>query len=903
MGRIQSNVGLSTGLDIQKTVDQLMSISQRPRDAQLNRVKALQSQQVALNEITALVVGLQLQTDRIGNPSTISTSTVSSSKSDVISASVSGTAVPGNYKLQVVQTAQSSTASSGPLSSSSDTLQAGEFVVRTGGFVDSSISLDELNGGAGVSRGIIQITDRSGQSTKVDLRFAATVDDVLKAINSSGARVTARTSGDRIVLSDISGQSVSNLVVEDLEGSQTVADLGLSGVNVASNTATGSDISSLGSLTRLATLKDNRGVSFVAGNDLTATLRDGTVLQIDANATSNPSTVAQLVSSINAKDATKFEIRIAENGDGFEVIDKTTGSGNFSVSGSLAKQLGLAETPTSSNTITGERVQNTITGPLLSTLRGGKGIGTPGSIQISDRNGNSATVNLSGSQSLRDVIERINSSGIGVSAVLNRSRTGITLTDVTGSTTNNFIVADADANNSATKLGIATSVSANSIDSKELGAQFISEATELSKLNQGRGVRLGSFTITNSAGRPKTVNLTAAAPKTVGDVLAAINDNAIDVTARLNDDGDGIVIIDNSGGTGSFSIAENNSGNTALDLGIRGSGVAKTSPDRQEINGSQTFRLKIEATDKLSDVAKKINEANGPVTASLLTSGPSTVRLLFTSRSSGSIGRFVANGDSLGLQVNSTGSGRDSLLSVGSTAEIGGTLVRSSTNNISNAIDGVVLNVKSESRDPIDVNVESSNSTLDRNLQLFVDQFNKVRDKIAKETEYNTTSKTTGILLGSSEVLRVEQSLNRFILQRTASQGGISSLQQLGLSFSESGKLELDKEKLTKAIQANPDGVKKYLTEEKTGFGARAKSLLDSLVGVDNSTLVNRTNSIQRQVEAGTARVDALNLRLERERDRLLKQFYALEESTAKIRSNTNYLSDIQSVLYQFQQG
>lgn len=73
--------------------------------------------------------------------------------------------------------------------------------------MDTSPSVDELRGGSGIARGKIRITDRTGASREVDLRFAANTDDVLKAINNtSGLRVSAKTVGDRIVLSDLTGK-------------------------------------------------------------------------------------------------------------------------------------------------------------------------------------------------------------------------------------------------------------------------------------------------------------------------------------------------------------------------------------------------------------------------------------------------------------------------------------------------------------------------------------------------------------------------------------------------------------------------------------------------------------------------------------------------------------------------
>jgi flagellar hook-associated protein 2 len=896
MGRIQSNVGLTTGIDIQKTVDQLMAVSGRPRDALQVRIKGLQAQQVVLNELTALVVGVQLQSDRIGNASNISTVAVASSKTDVITATVSGTPIAGNYPVQSIQTAQTATAASSPLGSASDTVQSGEFVVRTGGFIDSSQSLDDLRGGLGVARGKIRITDRSGQSKEVDLRYASNLDETIQAINNSGLRISARTNGDKIVLNDLSGSTLSNLIVEEVGGGRTADDLGLAGVNVALNTATGEDLAYLSPSTRLGTLRDNRGLNFQTGKDLTVTLRDGTSLEIDANATRNPTNVGQLLANINAADSNKFEIKVATNGDGFEIIDKTAGSGTFSATGALADQLGFTGVAESGGKIQGARVQNVLQGPLLSSLNGGKGIGTPGKLSITNRNAVTTEVDLAGSTSLRDVIDKINSSNAGVTASLNRSRTGLVLQDVTGATAGNLVIANGDSNNSATKLGIVADASQNSVDSKSLKLQYIHESTEIGKLNQGRGVRFGTFTITNAAGLTKTISLSSSTTKTVGDVLTAINNNAIGVTARLNDDGDGIAISDSSSGSGDFSITDDQSGNAALDLGIRGKGTNQTNPNRKEINGSQTFRLSFTASDSISQVVQKINESNGPVSASILTSGTNNVRVLFTSRTSGEAGRIHADGDSIGINVNNTGSGRDAIISVGGSSDSGGTLVKSSTNTISNAIDGVVLTVRGTSTESVDIGVSTNNSTLERNLQLFVDQYNKVRDKIKKETEFNTETKTTGLLIGSSEVLRVEQSLSRFINQRSFASGSVQSLLQLGVSLDDTGKLSLDKDKLSKAIQRNAGDVKDFLTKEKTGFGARAKVLLDSLVGINNSTLVNRTQALNRQIESSTDRLANFNGRLDRERERLLKQFYDLENSIAKIRNNGSSLNQIQNL-------
>lgn len=55
--------------------------------------------------------------------------------------------------------------------------------------------LEDLNGGGGVGRGTIEIQDRAGQTTQIDLTSALTVDDVLNAINND-PRIDVRAQAD-----------------------------------------------------------------------------------------------------------------------------------------------------------------------------------------------------------------------------------------------------------------------------------------------------------------------------------------------------------------------------------------------------------------------------------------------------------------------------------------------------------------------------------------------------------------------------------------------------------------------------------------------------------------------------------------------------------------------------------
>ncbi|MFN6129084.1 MAG: flagellar filament capping protein FliD [Planctomycetota bacterium] len=898
MGRIQSNIGLNTGIDIAKTVDQLVSISAQPRDRLQNRLKGLENQQVAINELTALVISVQLQTTRLGSATNLDSTKVNSSRSEVLSATATGSPARGTYVLQAIQTAQSSTATSQVFASATEGLETGELVVRAGGFVDRPTKLEDLRGGVGIANGKIRIVDRGGVASTVDLRFSTTIDDVVKTINSAtNLRVSARISGDRLVLTDTTGQTTSNLIVEELGDGRTAADLGFSGINVASSSVTGDDLVYLSNTTRLASLRDQAGIAFRSGNDMSVTLRDGSTIQVDANSSTRPTTVGQLLTAINAVNSTKLEARIASDNKSIELVDKTSGGGTVSATGRLADQLGLSSATAVGGVLSGSRVANALGGPLLSSLRGGVGIGNASSISITNRSGIATSINLSGAKSLRDVIDAINSAGAGVTASLNRSKTGIMIQDVTGSTASNLIIANNDANNTATKLQVAASVSANTVDSGSLQLRYVSEATDLSQLNQGRGVRSGTFDIVNSLGTKRSIDVGALTNKTVGGLIEAINASGIGVVAAVNEAGDGIVVNDTSGGAGTFSITDRTGSFAAKDLKIAGQGKSKVVEGNtvSQIEGSGTYRLDVGTSPTLSSLVDKINQSDGPLTASLLVAG-STTRILFNSRASGEAGRIVVDGSDVGIDASTTSTGRDAIISISPTEFSGGTILRSSSNTLDKAIQGLSIQVATVDSAPVEIRVEKDNASIERNLQLLADQFNKVRDRLNTVASFDSATGKTGILYGSNEVLRVEQGLTRMLSQNFSGFAGIRSMEQLGLSLDKEGKLRLDKTKLAQAIERDPQGVTDFLTKENTGFAARSKDLLESLVGVGKGVLVSRTESIQKRIDDGNKRIEFLNEKLDRERNKLLLQFIRMEEAIGRIKTNSSGLSSLQAL-------
>lgn len=1026
MGRIQANNGIISGIPITETVDQLMKIEARPRDLLVSRINTLQTQQVAITELTATLIGVQLSARKLADTKLYDSKTVTSSQPNLLTATASGAPHAGAYRFTPVRQATAQQLLSSGFATTDESLGAGSFSLQFGGYVNEGQELSALNGGAGVQRGKIRITDRSGASAVVDLRFAQNIDDVLQAINTTDTlQVNAVAVGDHIELLDRSGSAVSNFKVQEVNGGSTAADLGLANIDVASNKVTGGDILKLHAGLGLSQLNDGSGVGFRKElADLNVTLRDGTSLQLDfhrqakaasfttttttgaadsqisltaktaggeydgvritfvddpgvtagsetvvyddsnpANKTltvhiqagattadnvitainsdplagplftaaratgSNGSgqiatsdtgvtgggaaqtvrqekTLGELLETINATDPTRLKAEISADGDHLVLTDLTADhGGTFAVSstlgGSLAEDLGLTGAAVG-NQLVSSKLQGGLKSTLLKSLNGGQGLGELGAISITDRSGAAATVDLSSAVTLDDVLTAINSAGLGVAARINASRNGLTLVDTTGAVASNVTISSADGNNTAEKLKIVTDSTQTSINSGSLAKQLVSDSTLLSSLRGGQGITRGKFIITDGASKSALVDLTDESLQTVGDVIDAINELAIDVEARLSADGSGFEVVDRSSGSELPGIRDIGAGTTAKELRL--TGTAETvdlggGQSEKVVRGSQIVTINVSETDTLSDVVTKINDLKAGFSAGILSdgSGQTPHRLTIQSTVIGKDGRLIVD-STYGQTFEELVAGRDALLQLGASETSNGILVTSKSNTFQNAVPGLDVTLKGSSTEIVSVTVAQSDSSLVSTAQLFVDNFNKMRDKLASQTFYNAVDNKKGVLNGTLEALRVDTELAALLSGRIFGAGNIHALQELGFDLADDGKLAFDATKLQAKFASDPEGVTKFFTTEKFGFAAKVDDVVEGLAGIKNSLLVSKARSLQDRVDVSQGRVDSWTVRLERRREALLKKFYNLENILGKMQNNISAVSAIQAL-------
>lgn len=915
MGRIQSSIGLITGTDIGGTVDQLIALSARPRDRLLARSDLLQREQQAIAELTASVIGVQLAGNQLGNASVFRSKKADSSNPDVLSVVAGNSAAPATHIVRTLHTATTHAIGSRQRHASIDQPLGYVGTMRVhpdGGFLDGSAILADLNNGRGVEPGEIMITDRAGQSARIDLTGVRDINDVIEQINSAEIQVRATTSGSAIKLIDESGAGLSNLRVEQLGSSETAADLGLWGIDAASDSVTGAEIdlpAGTGALRGVSISELNGGAGLGALTDIDITLSDGSTATIDL---SSATTTDDIMDAIRDADLSLI-VGLNSAGNGFRIRDVSGGGGNLTITSSdgTAGAIGLSIS-TTDQIVEGENLRrpSVTSDTQLAALNQGAGIGS-GSFTVRDSSGAVAAVNLAVQEiaTIGDLIDNLNQLGIGITAQLNDAGDGIAIIDTAGGgstltiedtgsgqvakllgidgTATNQVVAgstvsalvgtqaltiDVVASDTLTDLVAKINEAGRYVEASartDQGGQFSLQMRSLQGGASGRvgintsgfdldfrtdvrgrdaliGLKTdggierflsssdgvfeidrsdtptittdtpldqivgnadrGSFTVTDSSGAIRAINVAADQITTVGEMIDAINDLGIGVTAKLNDQGTGIAVVDSAGGSGSLTIADTGNGIIAERLGINGTATTQT------VDGST------------------VSAVVGPASDS-------------------------AEGQS-----------------------------------------GLVLTLKAFSEVPITINVDDNPEAAVNAANAFVDQYNLLVDKLDTLTFYDADTEEVGLLFGSSEALRIRTGYSRLISGQINGAGNLRSVGQIGLRFKDDGKLELDEGKLTEAINTNLTDVEDFFSTKDNGLSDRLNSLADRIAGVENGMLLNRGQTLTSQIEFNNERIEVLNSRLEKERERLLRRFYSVEQAIAKIQSNQAAISQIQPI-------
>jgi flagellar hook-associated protein 2 len=908
MGTITSSVGLISGINTGAIVTALINADAGPVSLLQSRVTSDATLNSTYQGLGSQLATLQSTAQSLEQASTFQATAATSSDPTVLTATTANGAAVGSYSLQVAQLVTTQQLiSTGFTDPTSAPVGAGTITIEEGGGgLATETPLAELNGGAGVGRGQFRITDKSGASAVIDTTSAVTLDDVVNDINTStNISVRASIKDNHLVLTDTSGGTASNLIVQDLGTGTSATDLGIAS-NTTGTSITGTAINYISSTTTLAQLNDGRGIQLGTGNgDLKLTLKNGSTVTVNL---ATAKTVGDVVNAINAAAGTKLTASIPSGSSGIQLTDNTGGGGTLSVAdvnGSKAAEgLGLLGS-TSGTTIQGKAVIAGLDSTLLSSLKGGAGLNL-GEITVTDRQGNSKTIDLSGASSVQDVLDDINNNGTAlVKASLKSSGNGIQITDTSGGT-GNLTIADANGGTSAEQLGINGTFTAatTSVQGADLQKQWVTNSTLLSSLNGGKGIDKSTFTISNSKGGTTTIDLSGTNVNTVGDLLYQINSKPnVGVTASINAAGNGILLTDTAGGAGKLTVTDG-SGTAASDLNIAGTATGTT------IDGAYEKTLTVSANDTLTTVAAAINNLNFGVQATIVNDGSSVspYRLSLTADNSGTAGGVTVDTGSTNLNTQTLVKAQDAAAFIGSSTSQQPLLITSSSNQISNVIKGVTLNLVGVSKDPVTLNVSQDTTGLVTSLNNFVTTFNTLTSQISSQTSFDTSTNTAGLLLGDPVASDITSALYSS-LNTTLGTGSYRTLSQLGITVGQDGQLTFDQNTFNAAIATDPQGVQNAFDATTTTTNANGssttlntglayvldnalKQLIDPVAGSVNAA----ENELSQESTGFQTQITNLNALLAQKKTQLETEFANMENVLANLQTQQQSLSSIGSV-------
>lgn len=267
-----------------------------------------------------------------------------------------------------------------------------------------------------------------------------------------------------------------------------------------------------------------------------------------------------------------------------------------------------------------------------------------------------------------------------------------------------------------------------------------------------------------------------------------------------------------------------------------------------------TGTLTIDASNNsLQGIRDAVNAANIGVTATIVADGSAVPNhLVFTSSKTGapSSMKISVSGDAsinslLAYDPAATQNMTQSSAAQSAALTVNGIAVSSASNTVSDAIQGVTLNL---------AKIGASNLTVARNtasvesgVNAFVKAYNDFNAALKNLTGYDAETKQGGPLLGDSTARNIQAQVRKMLSTAlTGVDGSLTTLSQIGVSFQKDGTLALDATKLKTALTNNFDDIGKLF--------ASMGSATDSLVSFSSSTSATKAGAYALDVTALSTR-------------------------------------------------
>ncbi len=320
----------------------------------------------------------------------------------------------------------------------------------------------------------------------------------------------------------------------------------------------------------------------------------------------------------------------------------------------------------------------------------------------------------------------------------------------------------------------------------------------------------------------------------------------------------------------------------------------------------QPVDISISASDKLADVASKINGSTAGVTASIL-SDASGERLLLRSKSTGEEFGFrlsvMEGGDTDIASAGNTDATGLSRLVAGSTttqvaanakATVNGIAVSSATNTFATTISGVTFKAEQITTAPIDITVGKDTAAVKANVDEFVKAYNAINQLMQDATKYDAKTNSAGLLQGDSTAIALQNTLRNALQSVTTGGGVFKRLADIGLTQQLGGDLALDSTKFNKALTENPDDLKNLFRNTGSGsaegIAVKIKAVTTNLLSTDGF-FKSKDDTLQLSLKRNAKDQASVNDKVDAFEKRITARYNALDKQMASLNGLNAYIA------------
>lgn len=308
------------------------------------------------------------------------------------------------------------------------------------------------------------------------------------------------------------------------------------------------------------------------------------------------------------------------------------------------------------------------------------------------------------------------------------------------------------------------------------------------------------------------------------------------------------------------------------------------------LGSSPVLTVSVEAgIDTLSTIADKINAADAGVTAFVLNDGAGH-RLMIQSDATGAANEVTIAENVPGMDFTTVSQAQDAVIKFGVTNPV---TITSSDNVFEDVVPGLTLTVLAQPATPTQVNVDVVTDTEAAKTLIseFVDAYNRVNELVRKYSKYDAESGEAAALFGEGTVRMLQSDLAALLTTVvSAAPQPVNSLMAIGISPDAEGGLVLDAERLDAALAGDFAGVQTLFTDTSEGIGVVFSDRLDFITRPADGVIYTVTEALDATIADYEERISALEDMLALREEEYRRQFTAMEEALAALRSQSQFL-------------